>query len=171
MPTQSSAAYPSYKTAAANGTTSAVYSNYPAGAASAHTPYGVPPVSHMPRAGTIGPPSVPSLYGTSPATAAGVPSRRPDYYSAPSVPPSMHYVPHQPQTMPYRWVNIRFESNWIFFSTFVIFYRSFLMFDLYHFFCFHVSFNVSTTKKKKLNYRNIGVHVPFQCVQCIIFMS
>lgn len=106
--TAPSAGYSPYKSApATNGASSAnPYPAYPAAAPPPPPPHGtydVPPGSHIP--GAMGPPPpAQHVYGApqpSPAAAGMIP-RRPDYYHPPPMSHSMHYVPHQPQSMPYR---------------------------------------------------------------------
>ncbi len=49
----------------------------------------------------MGPPPPPQhVYGPPPT--AGMIPRRPEYYPHPPMSHSMHYIPHQPQSMPYR---------------------------------------------------------------------
>ena len=49
----------------------------------------------------MGPPPSPHVYGP-PGASAGMIPRRSEYYPPPALSHSMHYVPHQPQSMPYR---------------------------------------------------------------------
>ncbi|CAF3450558.1 unnamed protein product [Rotaria sp. Silwood1] len=98
----SSAAYSPYKSVpTTNGSSStSAYAAYPSSAPPPHGTYGVPPSSHL--QGAIGAHPPPShVYGP-PPPAAGMISRRPDYYPPPQMPHSMHYVPHQTQPMHYR---------------------------------------------------------------------